>query len=153
MHNAVTDVEELIFKDGFQPRLADVKHVFQPTDAVHRYKVIVNHKDNVSLPNGTMICVHYKDLTEEIVGLGKVTKTNSDGSIELAVTSVQGAESRWNEICEIQEKYKNILITCVIPDHVLPGSLDEYIEHENREVQALNEGSENLETDGEGVRV
>ncbi|WP_321463425.1 hypothetical protein [uncultured Vibrio sp.] len=149
LSSAVKAVKSFVHKKDYSPSFQNISHV-SLIEGTNNYRMVAMPPAGIRVPLNTLVCVYKKDTYEQIIGLGKLTKENQDGSVEIAVSTSESGKNVCSELVQ-GNGVENIIITVLVPKEVIPD-IDGYLNSENIAIQQLLK-SEDLDNDGGDIKI
>jgi hypothetical protein len=84
--SAVRAVKSFVHKKDYSPSFQEITHV-SLIEGTNNFRIVAIPPLGIRVPVNTLVCVYKKDTYEQIIGLGKLTKENQNGSVEIAVST------------------------------------------------------------------
>ncbi|EGN74189.1 hypothetical protein A28LD_2329 [Idiomarina sp. A28L] len=111
-------------------------------------RVILENNESIRIDKDVVVSICLEDNThgQTEVALGVVLKQQDDGKIIIAANPKEAESSKWSEIINNPDRYKqSITITTCINRNYLDS---DYLYRENYDVKALRNSVDNLDSDG-----
>lgn len=129
--------------------LPPVFSVHSMDDGLHA-KMILHSKENINLQKDAVVSVVFNDENEGAteLALGVVTD-QTDGKIALVATPKSSMKEKWSAILESSHEYIGKLTVRTIIDRNYVN--DDYLFKENYDIGILQQASDDVNDDGEGI--
>lgn len=133
----LNDVKKQISLRKFDPSFNKVRLIEALDDGNECFRVIAEATSNLNIQVNTLVAAYEKGVAEKSIGLGRVSRINSDDTLELIITPSWKYKVNWADSVRNDNPLKdNIVFSTLIPKELIPN-IDDYIGQENTAVSLL----------------
>lgn len=132
--NVVKDLKSL---RKFHPYFNKVRLIEALDDKNECFRVIAEAPSDLNVQVNTLVSAYEKGVAEKSIGLGRVSRINSDDTLELIITPNEKYKEHWIVSVSDENSWReNIIFSTLIPKDLIPN-IDDYIGQENTAVSLL----------------